>query len=178
MAVRKLMKAAVLETHGAALRVAPVAVHGSGVEKYGSTGVLASSADRGWSGLSAQLRTHSNGVIAWKNTQPDTEICVAIRGNRSVITRQGGGIFDRTVAERGTLWLCPAGLHEDYIDISDPVPGILHICLPPSHFSPNSLGVDLDKSVIASLRYAASKTLFWLRLPMQLYRNTVPDRCR
>ena len=106
-----------------------------------------------WSGLSAQLRTHGNGVIAWKNTQPDTEICVAIHGNRSVITRQGGGIFDRTVVERGTIWLCPAGLQEDYIDISDPVPGILHIYLPPSHFSPNSLGVDLDKSVIASLRY-------------------------
>jgi hypothetical protein len=53
MAVQKLMKAAVLETHGAALRIAPVAVHGPGVEKYGSTGVLASSADRGWSGLSA-----------------------------------------------------------------------------------------------------------------------------
>ena len=113
MAVQKLMKAADLETPGAALRAAPVAVHGSGVEKYGSTGVLASSADRGWSGLSAQLRTHSNGVIAWKNTQPDTEICVDIRGNRSVITRQGGGIFDRTVAERGTIWLCPAGLQED-----------------------------------------------------------------
>jgi hypothetical protein len=58
MAVPKLMKAADLETHGAALRVAPVAVHGSGVEKYGSTGVLVSSADRGWSGLSAELRTH------------------------------------------------------------------------------------------------------------------------
>jgi len=153
MAVQKLMKAAVLEAHGAALRVAPVAVHRSGVEKYGSSGVLASSADRGWSGLSAQLRTHSNGVIAWKNTQPDTEICVNIRGNRSVITRQGGGIFDRTVAERGTIWLCPAGLQEDYIDISNPVPGILHIYLPPSHCSPISLGVDLDKSVIASLRY-------------------------
>ena len=107
MAVQKLMKAADLETPGAALRVAPVAVHGRGVEKYGSTGVLASSADRGWSGLSAQLRTHSNGLIAWKNTQPDTEICVAIRGNRSVITRQGGGIFDRTVAERGQFGFVP-----------------------------------------------------------------------
>ena len=37
MAVPKLMKAADLETYGAALRVAPVAVRGSGVEKYGST---------------------------------------------------------------------------------------------------------------------------------------------
>jgi AraC family transcriptional regulator len=124
-----------------------------GDEKYGSAGLLVSSADRGWSGLSAELRSHSDGVIAWKNKQPDTEICVDIRGNGSVITRQGGGIVDRTVAERGTIWLSPAGLQEDFIDISDRVPGILHIYLPSSHFSPNSLGVDLDKSVIASLRY-------------------------
>jgi AraC family transcriptional regulator len=74
-------------------------------------------------------------------------------GNGSVITRQGGGIVDRTVAERGTIWLSPAGLQEDFIDISDRVPEILHIYLPSSHFSPDSLGLDLDKSVIASLRY-------------------------
>ena len=124
-----------------------------GVEKYGSAGLLVSSADRGWSGLSAELRSHSAGVIAWKNTQPDTEICVVICGNGSVITRQGGGIVDRTVAERGTIWLSPAGLQEDFIDISDRVSEILHIYLPSSHFSPDSLGLDLDKSVIASLRY-------------------------
>jgi AraC family transcriptional regulator len=130
-----------------------MAVCRSGVEKYGSAGLLVSSADRGWSGLSAELRSHSDGVIAWKNTQPDTEICVDICGNGSVITRQGGGIVDRTVAERGTFWLSPAGLQEDFIDISDRVPEILHIYLPSSHFSPDSLGLDLDKSVIASLRY-------------------------
>ena len=133
-----------------------MAVRRYGDEKYGSAGLLVSSADRGWSGLSAELRSHSDGVIAWKNTQPDTEICVDICGNGSVITRQGGGIVDRTVAERGTIWLSPAGLQEDFIDISDRVPGILHIYLPSSHFSPDSLGfdcLDLDKSVIASLRY-------------------------
>jgi AraC family transcriptional regulator len=130
-----------------------MAVRRYGDEKYGSAGLLVSSADRGWSGLSAELRSHSDGVIAWKNTQPDTEICVDICGNGSVITRQGGGIVDRTVAERGTIWLSPAGLQEDFIDISDRVPEILHIYLPPSHFSADSLGRDLDKSVIASLRY-------------------------
>ncbi len=148
-----LTKAVVPQTYGSALRVAPAAARRYGDEKYGSAGLLESSADRGWSGLSADLRSHSNGIIAWKNTQPDTEICVDMRGNGSVITRQGGGIFDRTVAERGTIWLSPAGLQEDFIDISDPVPGILHIYLPSSHFSPNSLGVDVDKSVIGSLRY-------------------------
>jgi AraC family transcriptional regulator len=130
-----------------------IVILGHGFEKYGPAGLLASSADRGWSGLSAELRSHRDGVIAWKNPQPDIEICVDIRGNRSVITRRGGGIFDQTVAERGTVWLSPAGLREDFIDISDPVPGILHIYLPPRAFSPNSLGVDLDQSVIALLRY-------------------------
>jgi AraC family transcriptional regulator len=129
----------------------PMAVYG--VEKYGPAGLLVSSADRGWSGLSAELRSHLDGVIAWKSTQSNTEICVDIHGNGSVITRRGGGIFDRTVAERGTIWLSPAGLREDFIEISDPVPRILHIYLPSSHFSANSLGIDIDESVIASLRY-------------------------
>jgi AraC family transcriptional regulator len=134
-----------------------MAVRRYGDEKYGSEGLLVSSADRGWSALSAELRSHSDGVIALKDTQPETEISVDIRGNGSVITRQRGGIVDRTVAERGTTWLSPAGLQEDFIiDISDRVPGILHIYLPSSHFSPNSLGVHLDKSVIASLRYESS----------------------
>jgi AraC family transcriptional regulator len=53
----------------------------------------------GWSGLSAELRSHRDGVIAWKNLRPDTEICVDVFGNGSIITRQGAGIIDRTVAE-------------------------------------------------------------------------------
>lgn len=124
-----------------------------GVENYDPAGLLASSADRGWSGLSAELRSHSGGIFPWKNTQPGIEICVDVRGSRSVVTRQGGGLVDRTVTERGTIWLSPAGLQQGFVDISDPVPGILHIYLPPNHFSPDSLGFDLDKSVIASLRY-------------------------
>ena len=151
-----LMKALVPKTNGSAFCVAPVATRRYGDEKYGSAGLLVSSADRGWSGLSAELRSHSSGVVAWKNTQPDNEICVDMRGNGSVITRQGGGIFDRTVAERGTIWLSPAGLQEDLIDISDPLPEILHIYLPSSHFSPGSLGVDLDEAMIGSLRYESS----------------------
>jgi AraC family transcriptional regulator len=131
-------------------------VHSYGVEKYGSAGLLISSAGRGWCALSAELRSHCDGAIAWKSTQPHIGICVDIRGNRSVITRRGGGILDRTVADRGTIWLCPPGLQEDFIDISAPVPGMLHIYLPSDHFSPNSLGVDLDKSVIASLRYESA----------------------
>ena len=131
----------------------PIARGGHGVEKYGPAGLLASAADRGWSGLSAELRSRADGAIAWKNTQPDIEICIDIRGGGSVVTRSGGGILDRTVSERGMIWLSPAGLREDLIDLSDPMPGVLHIYLPPEHFSPDSLGLDLDWSVMASLHY-------------------------
>ena len=129
---------------------------GHGVEKYGPAGLLASSAGRGWSGLSAELRSHKGGIIPWKNTQPGVEICVDVSGSGSVITRQGGGIIDRAASERGTIWLSPAGLQQVFIDIYDPVPGILHIYLPPNRFSPDSLGIDVDPSVIASLRYERS----------------------
>ena len=153
MAAKKLMKAAVSETHGAVFRAAPVAARRYSKEKYGSAGLLVSSAGRGWSGLSAELRSHRDGIVAWKSTQADTEISVDIRGNGSIVTRQAGGLLERTVCERGTIWLSPAGLQEDFVDLSGPVPEILHLYLPSSHFSPNRLGVDVDRSVIATLRY-------------------------
>jgi AraC family transcriptional regulator len=80
-------------------------------------------------------------------------MCVDVHGNGSVITRQRAGICDRTVAERGTIWLSPAGVQEGFIDISDPVPEILHIYLPPGQFSPDRFGIGFDESAIASLRY-------------------------
>lgn len=126
------------------------------VGKYGATGLLASSADRGWSGLSAELRSHSDGVIAWENAQAETEICVDVRGGGSVIVRHGRGISDRTVAKRGTIRLSPAGVREGVIEISDPLPAILHMYLSPNRFSPAALGVDLDQSVVASLGYQRS----------------------
>jgi AraC family transcriptional regulator len=125
-------------------------------EKYGTAGLLASSADRGWSGLSAELRSHGDGVIPWENPQAETEICVDVRGGGAVVTRRGRGISDRTVSRRGTIWLSPAGLQEGCIDVSGPVLGILHMYLSPNRFSPAALGIDLDQSAVASLSYQKS----------------------
>jgi AraC family transcriptional regulator len=130
-----------------------ISVRGYGGEKYGPDGLLASSADRGWSGLSAELWSHNDGIIPWENAWEGTEICVDIHGNGSVITRRGRGIVDRTVSERGTAWLSPGRVQGGFIEISDPLPGILHIYLPPNQFSPSSLGIDLDESAIELLRY-------------------------
>ncbi len=121
-----------------------------GVEKYGASGLLASSEGRGWSGLSAELRRHSGGTVPWIGRQYDTEVCVSTRDSHAVVTRRGSGILDSTPATQGTAWLSPAGLQDVSIDISDPVPEILHIHLPPDHFSSQALGCTIDHAAVAS----------------------------
>jgi AraC family transcriptional regulator len=120
--------------------------------KYGVAGLLASSATRGWSNLAAELRSHS-GVVAWNNPQPDAEICVDMRGSRSVITRRLDGVIDSTVSERGTIWLRPAGVQEGLIDMSEPVPAILHLYFPPRRFTSDDFGEGFDTRAIRSLRH-------------------------
>jgi AraC family transcriptional regulator len=134
----------------------PVEGQERGVGDYGSARLLASSVGRGWSGLAAELRSHNSGVIAKRNPSPDTEICVDVHGGASVVTRQRDGVSDRTVSERGTIWLSPARGPQTVIEMSDPLPAILHIYLPPSQFSPKSLGEGSDPSAVASLRFESS----------------------
>jgi AraC family transcriptional regulator len=133
----------------------PVEGQKRGVGSHGSDGLLASSTGRGWSGLAAELRSHS-GVIALQNPSPDTEICVDVHGGASVVTRRWDGITDRTLSERGTIWLSPAWGPDRVIEVSDPLPAILHIYLPPSQFSPRSLGEGSEPSAVESLRYESS----------------------
>lgn len=124
-----------------------------GSEKYGPAGLLRSSADRGWHGLSAELRNHRKGSIAWMGSRSDVEICVDLRGNESLVTRRAAGIEDRRVARRGTIWLSPPGWHEGSLEIAGDMAGILHIYLPLSQFAPSNLGSDIDEPGISALRY-------------------------
>jgi AraC family transcriptional regulator len=123
-----------------------------GFQKYGAAGLLASSVSRGWSNLAAELRSHS-GTVAWNCPQPDAEVCIDVSGNGSVVTRRLDGLADRTVSERGTIWLRPAGVQEGLIEMSEPVPAILHLYLAPSRFPPESLGEGFDPAVMVSLRH-------------------------
>jgi AraC family transcriptional regulator len=90
--------------------------------------------------------------MAWKSPRPDTEICVDVHGNGCVVTRQRGGFTDRTVSDRGTIWLSPPDVEEGLIDLSEPAPAVLHLYLPPSLFSGGNLGDGLAQSAMASLR--------------------------
>jgi AraC family transcriptional regulator len=122
------------------------------LNKYGGAGLLASSATRGWSNLTAELRSHS-GTVSWNNPQPDAEVCVDVRGGRSVVTRRLDGVTDSTVSERGTIWLRPADVQKGLIDMSEPMPAILHLYLSPSRFSPDNLGNGFDTTPIRLLHH-------------------------
>jgi len=126
--------------------------------KFGGEGLIASSVGLGWSGLSAALLSHGRGVIEYKDTEPEPEsgIFVAISPSNSLVTRLTGGVVDRTIAERGTIWLAPPGPREVLLDIAAPLPEILHMYLPARHFSAQSLGVDIGLAAHASLRYQRS----------------------
>lgn len=118
----------------ASVREKSKALCSQGVDKYGFAGLLLSSADRGWRGLHAELRSHGAGAIEWTDTRPDTEICVDICGNGSIVSRRGRDTCGRTASSRGTIWLSSAGSQEGSVTLSGPVPAVLHIYLPSCHF--------------------------------------------
>jgi AraC family transcriptional regulator len=129
-----------------------------GFEERRAEGLIASSVDFGWAGLSAELRAHDRGVItkSTKSTKPETQVCVAICPSNSLVTRLIGGVVDRTIAVRGTIWLSPPGPKEILVDIATPLPQMLHMSLPARHFSAESLGIDVGYSAPESLRYQRS----------------------
>jgi AraC-like DNA-binding protein len=122
-------------------------------QSHGPTKLLSSSINRGWSGLSAEMRAHGKSVVPWRGTQSDTEVCVDISGNGSLVTRRASGIADQTVTRCGTVWLCPPGWREGSIDIADDLPEVMHIYLPPGQFASGKFGLDVADSAIGELRY-------------------------
>ena len=123
-----------------------------GVWEYVCPGkVLLSSADRGWSGLSAELCTARRGVIPWRTPQSDIRICIAVRSNEAIVTRQAPGIESQIIARQGTVWLSPPGLQDGSVDFAQELPEFLHMYLPLSHFSSGNF--DTDVSAVGALRY-------------------------
>ena len=64
-------------------------------------------------------------------------------------------MHQRTLSKKGTVWLCPAGISEDFINIEHPVQECLHVFLPGKPFDETMLkDLDIDPSGI-SIQYAA-----------------------
>jgi AraC family transcriptional regulator len=64
-------------------------------------------------------------------------------------------MHQRTLSKKGTVWLCPAGISEDFINIENPMQECLHVFLPGKPFDETILkDLDIDPSGI-SIQYAA-----------------------
>jgi len=126
---------------------------GNSVDKYVTGRMLRTSNDRRWSHLLAEIWSHEAGELP-PQLPRDTEIAIQLRGH-SLVDRRGAGMHQRTLGKKGTVWLCPAGISEDFINIENPMQECLHIFLPGKPFDETMLKeFDIDPSGI-SIQYAA-----------------------
>jgi AraC family transcriptional regulator len=113
--------------------------------------MLETSNDRRWSHLLAERWSHEAGELPAQLPR-DTEIAIMLRGH-SLVDREGAGMRQRTHGRKGTVWLCPAGISEDFINIEVPIQECLHIFLPGRPFDETMLkDLDVDPSAV-SIRY-------------------------
>jgi AraC family transcriptional regulator len=113
--------------------------------------MLQTSNDRRWSHLLAERWSHEAGELP-PQLPRDTEIAIMLRGH-SLVDRVGAGLRQRTQGRKGTVWLCPAGIREDFIRVEDSIGECLHIFLPGKPFDDALLrNLDIDPTGI-EIRY-------------------------
>ena len=105
-------------------------VHGHAESKYVTGSRLASSEGRDWNGILAECWRHAPGELGPVKPR-DTEIAILIDGALRV-RRRGDGRVQQHDAVPGTIWLCPAGVAEDKIQLFGNVRESLHLFLPAS----------------------------------------------
>lgn len=105
-----------------------------GQVKYGDDGLLATSADAGWPGIGAEHRHHPKGELP--SFQPlHLEIGIATGCHRDcVVSRTGDRLRQHTRVAPGTIWLCPVGVLEEDIHISQ-WHEVLHLYVPSKSFA-------------------------------------------
>jgi AraC family transcriptional regulator len=118
--------------------------------------LLASSAALGWSGLSAELRSHG---VRGAETEPavpaDVEVILILAGNPGGLVRRNiAGLVQEAAPNTGLLWLSPAGVRKDSTIVA-PVPRALHINLQGQLFDrlKNDFSLSIDEA--QSIRPAA-----------------------
>lgn len=110
-------------------------ITGHGVWKFPQADLLVSSRDRGWRGVASELRSHPAGEIPPIRSS-QIEVTLALSGNaEGHVNRRGNGETQRTAVAPGTIWLCPAGVDEDCIFISERIDRVAHVYLPTSLFA-------------------------------------------
>ena len=119
--------------------------------------LLLSSADRSWSGLSAELCTVKKGVVPWRTPDSDIRICVALRTiGELTVTRRAPGIESRIVTKRGAVWFSPSGLQDGLVEFAQDTPEFLHLHLPLRSIPSDNPAADTGQSVVGALNYEES----------------------
>ena len=104
-----------------------------GIQKYPIGDLLKSSAACNWPGVAAEVRVHPACELP-SITLEQMEIGIALSCHpESIVSRKGDGLQQVTKVEPGTIWLCPAGVHEEDIKVSA-WHEVLHLYLPVSRF--------------------------------------------
>ena len=124
-----------------------------GQRKYPRSTLLASSADRGWSSISAELRAHPAGVVR-SASQRDVEIVVAIDGgDDGFVVRTGSARQEQTRSISGAIWLVPTGIGREEIVLTAPIPQALHLYLPTQQFNLLAKQYGFSRSPARCLQY-------------------------
>jgi AraC family transcriptional regulator len=125
-----------------------------GVRKYPPTSaLLASSAGRGWSTISVELRSH--GVFEAPAIIPQhVEICLVVAGNDDgIVRRTGAGFCQEAMPKTGAIWLSPAGVGKEIV-ITAPIPQTMHLYLPTVLFDRLKDDFNLPVAPARSIRHA------------------------
>lgn len=106
-----------------------------------------------------------------------TEVAVLLAGRLSV-ERKGNGQYQRSVAQPGTFWLCPAGTYESDISLSGTMLETVHIFLPPELLGQTALeeyGIDASKIALDYAGGAHDPLLNQIALSFQAMREGAAD---
>lgn len=109
-------------------------MEGHGIAKFRDASLLATSSDRPWTLLAAEIRSHGAGEIG-AFTPQNAEITQILREDRiATSVRASGGVRQEVAARLGTTWLCPSGIREEATRLTDDIPRVLHVYIPRHSF--------------------------------------------
>jgi AraC family transcriptional regulator len=125
-----------------------------GARRYPTSTLLRSSAELGWSTISAELRSHpasETPVVVPQNVQ----LCLTVAGNDDgLVIRTGAGQRQETRPSTGVIWLTPVGV-DNQLTIKAPVPRALHLYLATTQFRKLADDFNLPGAPANSIHYVA-----------------------